>query len=255
MASLTKSFISDPVELRTNFTEDDLQVVISAVYRQVLGNIGLMESQRLTSAESLLRNGDITVRNFVRMVAQSEFYQSKFFSSSSPYRFIELNCKHLLGRAPLDQSEISQHVQTYNEQGYVAEINSYIDSEEYSSNFGENTVPYPRSVNSQTGIKNIVFNRTVSLLSGYATSDSSGQAKLTSSVGANLPQKIKVASPSISKGYTNTAKKFRIVVTKSGTTPVNKKSNVSYTVNYSNLSKNIQNIQKKGGTIVSISEV
>ena len=255
MSSLTTPFISDPIELRKDFTEDDLQVIITAVYRQVLGNIHLMESQRLTSAESLLRNGDITVRNFVRMVAQSELYQSKFFNSSSPYRFIELNCKHLLGRAPLDQSEISEHVQTYNEQGYVAEINSYIDSEEYNSNFGENIVPYPRSVNSQTGIKNVVFNRTVSLLNGFATSDSSGKAQLISSVGANMAEKIKVSSPGVAKGYTNTAKKFRIVVSKSGITPVNRKSVASYTVSYSNLSKNIQNIQKKGGTIVSISEV
>ena len=66
MSSLTAAFVSDAVELWVNATEDDLQVVIRAAYRQVLGNAHLMESQRLTSAESLLRNGDITVRDFVR---------------------------------------------------------------------------------------------------------------------------------------------------------------------------------------------
>jgi len=66
MSSLTAVLVSDAVELRANATQDDLQVVIRAAYRQVLGNPHLMESQRLTSAESLLRNGDITVRNFVR---------------------------------------------------------------------------------------------------------------------------------------------------------------------------------------------
>ena len=66
MSSLTAAFVSDAVELGSNATEDGLQVVIRAAYRQVLGNPHLMESQRLTSAESLLRNGDITVRNFVR---------------------------------------------------------------------------------------------------------------------------------------------------------------------------------------------
>lgn len=70
MSSLTGAFVSDPIELRPNATEDDLQVVIRAVYRQVLGNVHLMETQRLTSAESLLRNGDITVREFVRQVAK-----------------------------------------------------------------------------------------------------------------------------------------------------------------------------------------
>ena len=62
MSTLAATFVSEPVELRSNSTEEDLQVVIRAAYRQVLGNVHLMESQRLTSAESLLRNGDITVR-------------------------------------------------------------------------------------------------------------------------------------------------------------------------------------------------
>lgn len=255
MASLTEAFINDSLELRENATEDDLQLIIRAVYKQVLGNVHLMESQRLVSAESLLRNGDITVRNFVRMVAQSELYQSLFFNNSSPYRFIELNCKHLLGRSPLDQAEISSHVQTYNEEGYVAEINSYIDSEEYNQAFGENIVPYPRSISTQTGIKNAVFNRTVSLLSGFATSDSSNKAELISSIGANMPQKIKIQSSGIGKAYTNTGKKFLISVAKSGTTPVFKQTKINYTVSYDRLSKQIQNIQKTGGKILSISEV
>ena len=87
MASLTQAFIAEPVELWQDATEDDLQLVIRAAYRQVLGNVHLMESQRLDSAESLLRNGDITVRNFVRMVAQSELYKSLFFNFSSPFSF------------------------------------------------------------------------------------------------------------------------------------------------------------------------
>ncbi len=134
---------AEPLELRAYASEDDLQAVIRAVYKQVLGNAHLMESERLASAESLLRNGDLTVRGFVRIVAQSELYQSQFFHNCSPYRFIELNYKHLLGRAPQDQGEISEHVQIYNEQGYEVEIDSYIDSDEYIENFGENIVPYP----------------------------------------------------------------------------------------------------------------
>lgn len=255
MTSLTEVFVNDPIELREDSSEDDLQVVIRAVYRQVLGNVHLMESQRLDSAESMLRNGDITVRGFVRMVAKSELYQSLFFNSSSPYRFIELNCKHLLGRAPLDQGEISEHVQLYNQQGYEAEIDSYIDSEEYNSTFGEDTVPYPRSVTTQTGIKNFVFNNTVSLLNGFATSDSSNKAQLTTSIGSNLPQKIGVKPSGIGKAYTNTEKQYQISVGKSGATPIFKQGKVTYTVNYAQLSQRIKNIQKAGGKILSISEV
>ena len=82
-------------ELRPNFTEADLQVVIRAVYKQVFGNAHLLECDRQTSAESLLRDGDITVRGFVRMVAQSELYRSLFFENSSQYLFIDLISKIL----------------------------------------------------------------------------------------------------------------------------------------------------------------
>lgn len=254
MSSLTATFVSDPVELRPNATEEDLQVVIRAAYRQVLGNAHLMESQRLTSAESLLRNGDITVREFVRQVAKSELYQSLFFNTNSPYRFIELNCKHLLGRAPLEQTEISSHVQTYNGKGYAAEIDSYIDSEDYIQNFGENVVPCPRSIRSQTGIKNAGFNRMISLLGGASTSDSSNKAQLIASVASNIPQKIKLSSIGSSGASSTTGKRFRIVATKSGGAKV-RTSNISYEVGYAQLSRQIQNIQKTGGKILSISEV
>ncbi len=142
----------EPIELRYNATEDELQSVIRAVYKQVLGNIHVMESQRLTSAESLLRNGDISVRQLVSMVAKSELYYSLFFESSSPYGFIELNFKHILGRAPQDQAEISEHIRIYNEQGYEAEIDSYTNSDEYIQNFGENIVPYPQGTSTVVGM-------------------------------------------------------------------------------------------------------
>jgi len=254
MSSLTATFVNDPIELRSNATEEDVQVVIRAAYRQVLGNVHVMESQRLTSAESLLRNGNITVREFVRQVAKSDLYQSLFFNTNSPYRFIELNCKHLLGRAPLEQTEIAQHVQTYNEQGYEAEIDSYIDSDDYTQNFGENVVPYPRSLRSQTGIKNVGFNRMVSLLGGAATSDSSNKAQLIATVASNQPQKIKLPSIGSSGASSTTGKRFRIAASKSGGAKV-RTSNMSYEVSYAQMSQQIQNIQKMGGKIISITEV
>ncbi len=245
---------TEPVELRPGTTEDDVQTVIRAVYKQVLGNAHLMESERLTEAESMLRNGGISVRGFVSRVAKSDLYRTLFFESASQYRFIELNCKHLLGRAPLEQAEISQHVQIYNEQGYEAEIDSYINSDEYFQNFGENTVPYPRSNKTETGVKNAGFNRTFSLIRGFATSDSSNEAKLISALAANLPTKI--TTPAAGSGTpAKTSKRFRIVVTKAGTTPRYKQSKVTYEVGYSQMSQKIQNIHKAGGKILSITEV
>jgi phycoerythrin-associated linker protein len=246
---------ADPVELRSHASEEDLQVVISAVYKQVLGNAHIMESQRLTSAESLLRNQDITVKEFVRAVAQSDLYRSLFFDTSSPYRLVELNFKHLLGRAPNDQSEIAEHVLIYNQHGLEAEIDSYISSDEYTLSFGENTVPCARGNKTQLGSKNVDFNRTFALMRGNATSsDSSKKAKLISDVAGNRPTAIK-APIGASGAYANTGKRFRIAVTKSNSGPRVTMSKATFDVDYSQLSQKIKNIQKTGGKILSISEV
>ena len=247
--------LSEPIELKPGANESDLQVAIDAVYKQVLGNVHLFSGQRLDSAESQLRNGDISVRDFVRMVAQSELYKSLFFDGNPAYRSIELNCKHLLGRAPLDQAEIATHTQTYNELGYAGDIDSYINSEEYSVNFGDNIVPYARCTSTQSGITNNVFNQTVSLLGGFASSDTnSNAAQLTSTIAGNLPQKVKVAS-SNGGPIGSTKKQFRIAVAKAGVTPIARLSKATYNVTYDQMSQQIQNIHKTGGKILSITEV
>jgi phycoerythrin-associated linker protein len=244
----------DQVELRPNASEDDLQGVIRAVYRQVLGNAHVMESQRLSSAESLLRNGDITVREFVRAVANSDLYKSLFFESASAYRFIELNFKHLLGRAPQDQSEIAEHVQTYNNQGYEAEINSYIDSSEYVDNFGDAIVPSVRGNQTQAGIKNVGFNRTFAIDRGFAANDIGKSAKLISDIGGNLATKISFPR-SGSGGYSNTSKRFRIATSSVKYAARTARSSVSFDIGYAQLSARIQSIQKAGGKILSITEI
>ncbi|MEH2397843.1 phycobilisome rod-core linker polypeptide [Nostoc sp.] len=244
---------SPKVELRPNTSESELQTLIRAVYKQVLGNAHLLESERLATIESQLRDRKISVREFVNSVAKSELYQSLFFNSSSQNRFIELNFKHLLGRAPADQAEISEHVRIYNEQGYDAEIESYIDSEEYQQNFGENIVPYPRSTSSQIGIKNVTFNRTFTLLRGVASSDSDRKAKLISDVGSNLPTSIK--APAAGSSVSSTSKRFLIKAVKGAAKIPNRLGKLEYVVNYNQLSRQVQNIHRTGGKIISITEV
>ena len=244
---------SPKVELRPNTSESELQTLIRAVYKQVLGNAHLLESERLATIESQLRDRNISVREFVNSVAKSELYQSLFFNSSSQNRFIELNFKHLLGRAPADQAEISEHVRIYNEQGYDAEIESYIDSEEYQQNFGENIVPYPRSTSSQIGIKNVTFNRTFTLLRGVASSDSDRKAKLISDVGSNLPTSIK--APATGSSVSSTSKRFLIKVVKGAAKIPSRLGKLEYVVNYNQLSGQVQNIHRTGGKIISITEV
>ena len=245
----------EPVELRPNASEDDLQLVISAVYKHVLGNHHIMESQRLESAESLLRNGDISVRGFVRAVAKSDLYRSLFFESSSAYSFIENNFQNLLGRAPEDQGEISAHTKICLERGYEGEIDSYIDSDEYWNSFGEDTAPYLRGQVTEAGFKNVSFNRTLAIAGGNASNNPGKKSVLTSDIAANRGTKIKAPKKG-GIGKTGVEGRFRIAVTSANTggrrTP---RSNTTYEVGYAQLQNKIRSIQKSGGKITSIEPV
>ncbi|NBO30068.1 MAG: photosystem I reaction center subunit XII [Cyanobacteria bacterium WB6_1B_304] len=161
------------IELLPQATLDDVENVIHAVYRQLLGNVYLLSADRLVSSESSLRDRKITVQQFVRQVAKSELYKTKYFYGSFQSRVIELNYKHLLGRAPYDESEIALHLDLYETSGYDADIDSYIDSEEYQTRFGENIVPYFHSLEVQTGHRTVGFTRFFQLYRGYANSDRS----------------------------------------------------------------------------------
>ena len=185
---------SEPVELFAHSSEEEIEIVIRTVYRQVLGNVHVMESERLTIPESQLKNGEITVREFVRQVAQSELYRSLFFLKCPTLRAIELNFKHLLGRAPESHEEIVEHTHILDEYGFEAEIDSYIDSEEYQENFGDNTVPYYLGYKTQKG-KNVTgFTHIFHLLRGSCSSDRSTfagtRSRLQRSLITNKPSPI-----------------------------------------------------------------
>lgn len=252
---------SDPVEQRPNWTETDVQIIIRAAYRQVLGNEYLMESERLVSAESLLRQGQLTVRDFVRAIAQSELYRTKFFYSNSQTRFIELNYKHLLGRAPYDESEIAYHVDLYSSQGYEAEIDSYIDSSEYQENFGNNIVPYYRDfVTTGVGQRTIGFNRMFQLYRGYANSDraqSQKQARLTWELAKNLASPIYAASAGTlagtSAGSRGDIYRIRVMQAASPSSTVVRRSTAEYLVPYDQLSSKLQQLNRQGRKVMSVS--
>ncbi len=160
-----------PIELRFGDSLEAKEIVIRAVYRQVLGNAYVMESERLVVPESKLKEGSISVREFVLQVAQSDLYKSRFFDNCPRYRAIELNFKHLLGRAPDSYTETNAHSQILDRGGYIAEINSYLDSEEYQNKFGENIVPYYCGYKTQTGKKIVGFTHLFKLLRGGSSSD------------------------------------------------------------------------------------
>ncbi|MEB3294842.1 MAG: phycobilisome linker polypeptide [Synechococcales bacterium] len=254
---------TQPVELRSNWTANDLQTVIIAAYRQVLGNEYLMQSERLVGSESLLMKGTITVREFVRAIALSELYRKKFLYPNFHVRFIELNYKHLLGRAPYDQAEISYHLDLFINQGYEAEINSYLSSEEYLNNFGDNVVPYHCDFQlTHPGQRAIGFSRLVNLYGGYANSDRAQgqkQPRLTWEVARNLATSINASSPSLLSGGLGGARgdvyRVRVVRGASANAPVVRQSTTEFLVAYDQLTPKLQQLSRSGNRVISVTAV
>ncbi len=268
---------SSIVELRLNWTAADAKAVINAVYRQVLGNDYLMASERLTGLESLFCNGQLTVRDFVRAVAKSELYKTKFLYPHFQTRVIELNFKHLLGRAPYDEAEVIEHLDRYETEGFEADIDSYINSDEYDASFGDNIVPYYRGFNTQTNQKTVGFTRMFQLYRGYANSDRSQLAGKSSRLAAELASNGVSAVVAPSGGNTG----FAYLPSKQGNTPNRifgrtsvgsserlyrievaganlprypkvRRVNKAMVVPYEELSDALQRINKMGGKVASI---
>ncbi len=270
-----------PVELVPGYSGEEVETVIQAVYRQVLGNAYVMESERLTIEESKLKMGEISVRDFVRQVAKSELYQSRFFDACPRYRATELNFKHLLGRAPDGFAEMKAHSQILDTEGFEADIDSYLDSDEYQEAYGDYTVPYYRGYKTQTGKKMVGFTHLFQMLRGSSSSDLKGSLSGKSpALNKYVIQETPVAVVPPSGGSTGWSfqdtplgartrhgagasaegKVYRIEVTGYRSKVVNRvskfrRSNQVFLVPFDQLSKEYQRIHKQGGVIASITPV
>ena len=243
-------------------SSDQLNTLIRATYKQVMGNPHLMEFERALSAESKFIDGYLSTRELVRAIGLSAEYKKRFFETNAPYRFIELNFKHFLGRAPQSQAEISAHTQILAEGGYEAEIASYVDSEEYQSVFGEDTVPYARIL-SESGRSQVAFNRHLSLAEGFAASDTvlSSSSLVRSVATGTVPKGWSSTTTRINRTGTQsgapdpTKKRFRIVVANQTRMSRQRTSGSTYLVSGKDMSSQMKYIHARGGKIVSITEV
>ena len=151
--------------------DDALLETINALYKNIFGNLSLMQSERPIDIERKLRNGDITVREFTRKICKSTIYRNFYFDSISQYKSIKLRYKHILGRPIKSQIEVTQSSNIINDLGFEAHIDFLIDSDEYNNVFGEDIVPYMRSWNSPIGFKTKSFLETSEITKAFATSD------------------------------------------------------------------------------------
>jgi phycoerythrin-associated linker protein len=265
-----------PLEWVTGGSAEEAETIIKAVYRQVLGNAYVMESERLTVAESQFKMGQSSVREFVRAVAKSDLYQSRFFTSCARYRAIELNFRHLLGRTPRDLEEMRIHSTILDTQGYDAEIDYYIDSDEYNNTFGENFVPYIRGYKTEACETMVQFTHNFQMVRGASSSslkgDLAGNSPKLNALVINQTATAVISPASSGASFRDTSvtarsrqgvdassggKVYRIEVTSIRANAVNRvskfrRSNQVFLVPYDKLSEQYQRIHQQGGVIASV---
>ena len=238
-----------PATLTSPANQDRSQAadIIRATYRQVFGNRYLMELDVQPSIEALFINGDLTVQGLVTALAQSDTYRRVYLEANSPYRFVEVNFKHLLGRAPRDQAEISEHVRRLADEGFEAEIASYTYSDEYLNNFGIDTVPYARTATTVVGESTVAYQRSRAMDPGFAGFDADQTSVLQVSVASRTNPAAYGARKVVGGG-----KLFNISWTSRVQLGTARRSAQRSVVSYGSLSKTIQSIQAQGGRILTI---
>jgi phycobilisome rod-core linker protein len=122
----------------------EMDEVITAAYRQIFHEQQMLKINRQILLESQLRARLISVKNFVRGLAVSQAFRTWNYEVNNNYRFVELCVQRLLGRRVYDEKEKLAWSIVLATQGVEGFIDALLSSEEYTANFGENTVPYQR---------------------------------------------------------------------------------------------------------------
>ena len=273
-----------PLELLPGDDDAKKEQIIRAVYKQVLGNAYVMESERQLVAESQFKLGEISVREFVRRIAKSDLYRSRFFETCARYRYIELAFRHLMGRAPIDFQEMRDHSERLDAKGYDADIDSFLDCDDYQNAFGEWIVPYQRGWKTESCTTLQEFTWSFQLLRGNSSSSLKGdlagiKSKLGGAAYQNRPLAVIPPSSSETTGWSfrpatnlqdaptrlgvgagEEGMTYRVEVTGYSANNVRRisryvRSNRVFYVPFNKLSEQFIRIHREGGKIASITPV
>jgi phycobilisome core-membrane linker protein len=155
--------LAAPIKLAKAPSRSEVEQVIGAVYRQLL-NRQPLAAERLGDAESQLLDGQLSVAEFVALVAGSDLFQARL-DRMAPLRGAAAAYLALLGRAA-QPAEASSYLSTRVREGQQAAVRLVLDNREYASSFGQDTVPYIRGLQTAPGVPLATVNRTASLYGG-----------------------------------------------------------------------------------------
>jgi phycobilisome core-membrane linker protein len=133
--------------MKTGLSTSEKNEIIRAAYRQVFErDVTKAYSLSISDLESKVKNGEISMKEFVRRLGKSPLYRKQFYEPFINSRALELAFRHFLGRGPSSREEVQRYFSIVSTGGLPALVNALVDSQEYSDYFGEETVPYLRGL-------------------------------------------------------------------------------------------------------------
>ncbi|MEB3212782.1 MAG: phycobilisome rod-core linker polypeptide, partial [Leptolyngbyaceae bacterium] len=133
--------------MKPGLSTSEKNEIVKAAYRQIFErDIKRAYSLEISDLESKVKNGDISMKEFVRRLAKSPLYRKNFFEPYINSRALELAFRHILGRGPSSREEVQKYFSIVSNGGLAALVDALVDSQEYADYFGEETVPYLRGL-------------------------------------------------------------------------------------------------------------
>nr|YP_009395800.1 phycobilisome linker polypeptide [Herposiphonia versicolor]ARW64780.1 phycobilisome linker polypeptide [Herposiphonia versicolor] len=140
-------FVNQKFVMKSSLSNDEKQSVINACYRQVFErDICKAYSLKFIDLESQVKSGQLSIKEFVRLLGKSVIYQQQFNQPFVNSRVVELSFRHFLGRGLSSIEEFQKYFSILSNRGINGLVDNLVNSEEYSDYFGEETVPYLRSL-------------------------------------------------------------------------------------------------------------
>ena len=140
--------------------ESELRIVIDAAYKQLLNRVPL-DSERLMSAESRLRNQDSTITGFITEIAMSDAFQTRLFNMA-PLRAASAASLAILGRTA-SPSEVSRFLSVRAQSGQPDAVRELIERLD-----DDNNVPRMDGMNTRSDTTQATQQRTAALYRGNA---------------------------------------------------------------------------------------
>ena len=134
----------------------EMSDLIEAAYRQIFFHAFAADREKFL--ESQLRNGQISVRDFIRGLCLSNTFTNSFYNLNNNYRFVTHCVQKILGRDVYNEAEKIAWSIVIGTKGRAGFINDLLNSDEYLENFGDSIVPYQRRRVLPSGASELPFN-------------------------------------------------------------------------------------------------